>query len=179
MKNSCSKFLTRLGTSPVILNCGVFLSIFAVSLSVPHLAHAQSMPRAYTLPTIDLSRETHRQVTVDREAGQYLGHPTTCLLEDGKTMLCVYPKGHGRGGIVYKRSNDGGKTWSNRLNTPESWATSKEVPTLHRVMDAGGKKLIIMWSGLYPARLAVTEDEGLSWSELESVGDWGGIVVMG
>jgi len=138
-----------------------------------------TMPRGYTIPTIDLAKETHRQVIVDREGGQYLGHPTTCLLEDGKTMLCVYPKGHGRGGIVYKRSNDGGKTWSDRLETPKSWATSKEVPTLHRVVDADGRKRIIMWSGLYPARLAVSEDDGLTWSELNPVGDWGGIVVMG
>ncbi|MCA8991039.1 MAG: exo-alpha-sialidase [Planctomycetaceae bacterium] len=128
---------------------------------------------------IDLDNDTARQVVVDREAGQYLGHPTTCLLEDGKTVLCVYPKGHGRGGIVYKRSNDGGLNWSDRIATPESWATSREVPTLHRVIDAEGKKRIIMWSGLYPARLAVTEDDGGTWSELKQVGDWGGIVVMG
>jgi hypothetical protein len=128
---------------------------------------------------IDLAAQKHRQVVVDREPGQYLGHPTTCLLEDGKTILCVYPKGHGRGAIVYKRSTDGGKTWSDRLPTPDSWATSKEVPTLHRVIDAKGVKRIIMWSGLYPARLAVSEDDGANWSELEPVGDWGGIVVMG
>ncbi len=128
---------------------------------------------------IDLTDQTDRQVVVDREKGQYLGHPTTVLLEDGKTMLCVYPKGHGKGGIVYKRSSDGGKTWTDRLPTPESWATSKEVPTMHRVIDAKGKKRIIMWSGLYPARLSVTEDDGTNWSELAPVGDWGGIVVMG
>ena len=55
---------------------------------------------------LDLNAQSDRQVLVDKEEGQYLGHPTTCLLEDGKTMLCVYPKGHGRGPIVYKRSND-------------------------------------------------------------------------
>lgn len=134
---------------------------------------------AEELRKIDLNGDTKRQVVVDREAGQYLGHPTTCLLEDGRTMLCVYPKGHGRGAIVYKRSTDGGLTWSERLPTPESWATSKEVPTLHRVIGPDGKKRIIMWSGLYPARLAVTEDDGAHWSELKPVGDWGGIVVMG
>ena len=128
---------------------------------------------------IDLDDQAYRQVVVDHEPGQYLGHPTTCLLEDGKTMLCVYPKGHGRGSIVYKRSNDGGLTWSDRLPTPASWSTSKEVPTLHRVVDADGKKRIIMWSGLNPAKLAFTEDDGESWGELKPVGDWGGIVVMG
>lgn len=129
--------------------------------------------------TIDLDDRGDLQVIVDREPGQYLGHPTTCLLEDGETLLCVYPKGHGRGAIVYKRSGDGGRTWGDRLATPESWATSREVPTLHRVIGPDGTKRIIMWSGLYPARLAVSEDDGASWGELEPVGDWGGIVVMG
>ena len=148
-------------------------------LAAGSLSAAEPLPRGYTIPTIDLSAEKHRQIIVDREKGQYLGHPTTVLLEDGKTMLVVYPKGHGRGGIVYKRSADGGKTWSKRLPTPASWATSREVPTLHRVVDVKGKKRLIMWSGLYPARLAVSEDDGANWSELKPVGDWGGIVVMG
>lgn len=139
------------------------------------LAEAQDVP----LRRIDLNAKSDWQVLVDREPGQYLGHPTTCLLEDGKTILCVYPKGHGRGPIIYKRSRDGGRSWTDRLATPKSWATSKETPTLHRVIDAAGKKRIIMFSGLYPARLAVTEDDGESWSELKKVGDWGGIVVMG
>lgn len=150
-----------------------------ILLSSGVLVHSASPSRGYSIPLIDLSGETNRQVIVDREPGQYLGHPTTVLLEDGKTMLCVYPKAHGRGAIVYKHSLDGGLTWSDRLPTPESWATSNEVPTLHRVIGPDGKKRIIMWSGLYPARLAVTEDDGRIWSELKPVGDWGDIVVMG
>ena len=128
---------------------------------------------------IDLDAQQNRQVVVDREPGQYLGHPTTLLLEDHKTTLCVYPKGHGRGAIVYKRSSDAGLTWSKRLPTPASWATSKEVPTLFRVVDAAGKKRIIMFSGLYPIRMAVSDDDGMTWGELKQVGDWGGIVAMG
>src|SRR5262245_48342716 len=144
--------------------------------SAPVLADAP--PRGYSIPLIDLAGETNRQVVVDREPGQYLGHPTTVLLEDNRTMLCVYPKGHGRGAIVYKRSTDAGLTWSERLPTPKSWATSLEVPTLHRVIDSQGVKRIIMWSGLNPARLAVTEDDGMHWSELRPAGSWGGVVVM-
>ncbi len=132
----------------------------------------------YTIPIVDISSQNDRQVIVDREPGQYLGHPTTVLLEDNKTMLTVYPKGHGRGAIVYKRSNDGGKIWSDRLPTPKSWESSLEVPTLHRVIDAAGKKRIIMFSGLYPIRMATTEDDGNHWSELESIGDFGGVVTM-
>ena len=152
--------------------------VFSMAIQVC-LAVDQPMPKGYTIPTIDLAKQKHRQVIVDREKGQYLGHPTTVLLEDNKTMLIVYPKGHGRGGIVYKRSADGGRTWSDRLPTPKSWETSREVPTIHRVEDAKGRKRLIMWSGLYPARLAVSEDDGANWSQLKPVGDWGGIVVMG
>ena len=151
----------------------------ALWLTMITSSRADDAMTAVTIPTLDLSQQTHRQVVVDREPGQYLGHPTTVLLEDNQTILTVYPKGHGRGPIVMKRSEDAGLTWSERLPTPESWATSKETPTIHRVIDSAGKKRLIMWSGLYPARLAVSEDDGQSWSELEQVGDWGGIVVMG
>ncbi len=131
------------------------------------------------ITVIDLATDTERITLVDREKGQYLGHVSTCLLDDGKTILAVYPKGHGRGPIVYKRSVNGGNSWGERLPTPASWESSKEVPTLHRMTGPDGRKRIILWSRLYPARYAISEDEGRTWSELKKAGDWGGIVVMG
>src|SRR5215467_2699367 len=119
------------------------LTLTAIVMSFM-LALAAPPPRGYSIPLVDLATETQRQVIVDREPGQYLGHPTTVLLEDGRTMLIVYPKSHGRGAIVYKRSTDGGLTWSDRLPTPKSWETSLEVPTIHRVVDAADTKRIIM-----------------------------------
>ena len=153
--------------------------IFAIAcLAFPPMKAAQQ-PKGFSIPLIDLAGETQRQVVVDREPGQYLGHPTTVLLEDKKTIITIYPKGHGRGAIVLKRSTDGGLSWSERLPTPKSWETSLETPTIHRVVDRRGKKRLIVFSGLYPIRMAVSEDDGKSWSELKAIGDYGGIVTMG
>ncbi|MCD6347182.1 MAG: exo-alpha-sialidase [Bacteroidales bacterium] len=132
----------------------------------------------FSIPIIDLSFEKERQVVIDKEEGQYLGHPTTVLLEDGKTMYIVYPKGHGGGQVVMKKSKDRGHTWSKRLKVPESWAGSKEVPTLYPAVDKKGKKRIIMFSGLNPIKLSVSENNGKSWSELEPIFHFGGIVAM-
>jgi N-acetylneuraminic acid mutarotase len=149
------------------------------TVAIGVLASVAAAPLRAEVRRLDLAGDAARQVVVDREPGQYLGHPTTVLLEDGSTVLCVYPRGHGRGAICLKRSTDGGRTWSERLPVPENWATSKETPTIHRVVDAAGRKRLILFSGLNPARLAVSEDDGATWSDLAPLGDWGGIVVMG
>ncbi|UCG89281.1 MAG: exo-alpha-sialidase [Gemmatimonadota bacterium] len=145
-------------------------TIFAVSCSATEAVRP--------LQWIDLADDTGRQVLVDREEGQYLGHPTTVLLEDNRMIIAVYPKGHGRGPIVMKQSTDGGLTWSERLPTPDNWSTSQEVPTIYRVVDHEGTKRMILFSGLYPIRMAVSEDDGGTWSPLEPIGDFGGIVAM-
>jgi len=163
----------------LILGLTLAAAVIGGSGCAKKAAVSAPVSRGYAIPLIDLAADTARQVVVDREPGQYLGHPTTVLLEDGRTMIAVYPKGHGRGAIVMKRSADGGLTWSDRLPVPENWATSLETPTIHRVAAKDGrKKRLIVWSGLYPARLAVSEDDGAAWTPLAPAGDWGGIVVM-
>ncbi|MBZ0258158.1 glycoside hydrolase, partial [bacterium] len=154
------------------------MRIYDFSIQGVLIEPLNSQPRGYSIPVIDLSSQTERQVIVDQEDGQYLGHPTTVLLEDQATMIAVYPKGHGRGSIVMKRSTDGGLTWSERLSVPENWATSLETPTIHRVVDAQGVRRLILFSGLYPIRMSVSEDDGLTWTPLQPIGDFGGIVAM-
>ena len=136
-------------------------------------------PRDYSIPLIDLASETHRQVIVDREPGQYLGHPTTVLLDDGRTIVIVYPAGHGKGRINLKRSSDGGLTWSERLPTPANWAASDEVPTIYPTIDPQGKKRLLMFSNLYPFLQSISEDDGLTWTLRKPVGNFGGSVMAG
>ncbi|MBI1789400.1 MAG: exo-alpha-sialidase, partial [Acidobacteria bacterium] len=69
-------------------------------------------------------------------------------------------------------------TWSQRLPVPENWSTSLETPTLHRVVDPQGVRRLILFSGLYPLRMARSEDDGRHWTPLEPIGDFGGIVAM-
>lgn len=137
---------------------------------------AQTAPTPIAL--LDLADQPQRRVVVDREPGQYLGHPTTVLLEDGKTILIAYPKGHGKGPIILKRSEDGGLSWSDRLPVPDNWATSQETPTIHRVIDPSGKKRLILFSGMTPIRMAASEDDGKTWTPLAPIGAYGGIVAM-
>ena len=152
-------------------------------LLVPLLAlSATALPALAQQPApirhLDLAGQAQRQIIVDREDGQYLGHPTTVLLEDGKTIVIVYPKGHGKGAVILKRSTDGGLTWSGRMPTPENWSTSLETPTIHRVIDPDGKKRLIVFSGMMPIRSSLSEDDGITWTPLKPIGDFGGIVAM-
>ena len=132
---------------------------------------------------LDLDGDASRQVTVREVAGKYLGHPTTVLLPDDHTLLCVYPEGHGKGPIVLQRSDDAGRTWSEPLPVPANWATSKETPTIHRLVDPrDGTVRLVLFSGLFPIRSSISEDDGATWTPLAPIGPpgapFGGIVAM-
>ena len=155
------------------------LLLAALCGGLARAAEPAPLPPSYTIPLVDLAQEPERVIVVDREPGKYIGHPTTVLLEDGRTILCVYPEGHGKGPIRLRRSTDGGRSWSKNLPVPGNWATSLETPTIHRVVDASGKRRLIVFSGLHPVRTATSEDDGEHWTELIPAGNWGGIVAMG
>lgn len=143
------------------------------------VAPGAGVPAAESVVRLDLDADSARQTVVDKEAGVYLGHVSTVLVDDGRTILAAYPKGHGKGPIVLKRSEDGGRTWSERLPTPASWTTSLETPTLFRVGKTDKGESLILFSGLYPIRAARSSDSGRTWSELAPIGGFGGIVAMG
>lgn len=117
------------------------------------------------------------QTVVDQDPGVYLGHPTTCMLPDGKTVFAIYPKSHGFGQLVLKKSTDGGKSWSDRLPVPDSFSTGLECPTIYRMEDAFGKSRLFIFSGRYPFRVSVSEDDGESFSEFTKIGNFGGYFI--
>lgn len=75
----------------------IFVILLTISLSACQRTQVQNKKdqlefQYFNIPLIDLTNDSTWQVTVDKEEGQYLGHPTTVLLEDNKTIYCVYPK---------------------------------------------------------------------------------------
>jgi len=123
---------------------------------------------------LDYDDRTELHTVVDKQDGVYLGHPSTAMLKDGKTIFVVYPKSHGFGQIVLKKSTDGGKTWSQRLEVPDNFSTNMECPTIFRMEDASGKSRLMIFSGRYPFRMSVSEDDGNTFSPLKPIGAFGG-----
>ncbi|MEA1951012.1 MAG: sialidase family protein, partial [Planctomycetota bacterium] len=130
----------------------------------------RTQPDAYTIPTIDLSHQKHRQVVVERIPGKYLGHPTTVLMDDGKTIYCTYPLGHGGPAAVLKKSSDGGLTWSERLPVPKNWKTARNCPCLHRLTGPSGKERLFVFEGNGAMRQARSEDGGKTWTPFKPNG---------
>jgi hypothetical protein len=137
--------------------------------SAPPAHRAASRP-ASNIRLVDISGEKQRQVIIERRPGQYLGHPTTLLMGDGKTIFVTYPLGHGRPAAVLKKSEDGGLTWSDRLPVPENWKTATNCPCLHRLTGPDGVERLFVFEGIGAMRQAMSLDGGRTWTPFEPNG---------
>lgn len=140
-------------------------SITRIDLSVKPDGLDKKFSYLYELTTLDNSLS-------------YAAHPDSVLLKNGN-ILTMYPAGHGKGAVLNKISTDGGVSWSESLkNTPKSWETSRETPTVYRLKFTDGKtddKLIMIsanpkWvteptTGGF--NCSISCDEGENWSEFE------------
>lgn len=142
----------------------------------------------YSIPQIDLSQKPDNidekynylfEYTAVDEGEGYLGHPDSCLV-NGDEIMTFYPEGHGRGRVLVKKSVDGGKSYKKGIeNPPESWAKSKETPTVYRleftehdwqdkiILICGNPKWWDEKSSVGGFNCSISEDEGKSFSEFE------------
>jgi hypothetical protein len=151
------------------------LTLATILVSLPAAADETlqpQLPKRFSIPTIDLSGETGRQVVVARGTEQiYQGHVHTLLMPDGKTMWAVWTYNHGGRCGPLKRSDDGGRTWSELIDVPDDWTTCSNCPTIHRLIAPDGKaRLVIFAGGKGGLRRAISEDEGRTWSPMEPTG---------
>jgi hypothetical protein len=135
--------------------------------STASFAVAEDARRDYSIPMLDLTKADSLFTTVERREG-YLGHPSTVLLRDGKTLLVAYPDGHGRGNLILRRSTDAGRTWKAVAIAAQR---VEETPVLYRLdLPGGGERILLvtcqprqnvlewMWS----------DDRGDNWSARQS-----------
>lgn len=138
------------------------------------------------IPTIDVSSEIDRQAVVAQGTeSDWQGHPHTVLLPNGKTVFCAWQARegaaakhgglgaqtqlHGTGSPFLKRSDDGGRTWSERIQVPASWMDpGRGAPTIHRLVDVDGvARLFVFCRDAQRTFLqAVSDDEGETWSDM-------------
>jgi len=131
----------------------------------------RTQPTDYTIPIIDLSTETRRQVVVARgTADVYQGHPTTVLMGDNKTMFAVWTYDHGGRCGPMKKSTDGGLTWSDLLPVPDNWKTVKNCPCIHRLTDPQRVERLFVLAGNGDMYQSVSEDGGKTWTPMAKNG---------
>ncbi|MEK0452068.1 MAG: hypothetical protein RL088_4336 [Verrucomicrobiota bacterium] len=119
--------------------------------------------RDFSIPVLDLAKEDSLFTTVERRVG-YLGHPSTVLFRDGKTLLVAYPDGHGRGNLIIRRSTDAGGSWQ-----PVDIAAQRveETPILYRLdLPGGGERVLLVTCrpGQSVLEWMWSDDRGKTWS---------------
>lgn len=130
------------------------------------------------LPIIDISDQKDRHTIIAQGTEQvYQGHPTTTLLADGKTILCVWCINHGGAAGPMARSDDGGVTWK-RIDElmPAGYKEHQNCPSIYRMTDPAGKERIWVFSAAKGNRKGpgmpsiMSEDDGKTWKEIPALG---------
>ena len=104
-----------------------------------------------TVPVYKLNESKLSDIDKDEsnEKGRrYLGQPDMVMLDDNRTLITVYPVGHGHGKLVMKVSEDAGETWTEKTDIPSSWAKSLETPTIYKLHLENGMTRLMLITGL-------------------------------
>ena len=124
------------------------------------------------LPAVDISGQTRRHVIVAAGTERvYQGHPTTLLMPDGKTIFCVWSRGHGGPAGPMARSDDAGRTWKRLDNElPPGFKRHGNCPSIYRMVDPAGKERLWVFSAQPRMPRIVSEDGGKTWKEMKPLG---------
>lgn len=138
---------------------------------------------------------------IDHSPNRRSGHMGQAMVEyaPGK-ILCFYPNcnaqndGHsGRGWMEYKRSEDGGETWSEPIVLPhtkevfDSSNQTRSVMAEKAVLSPDGKRIVLfllncdvkdsaLWEPYFAPQYIISEDGGETWSEPKNFCDHPGRV---
>lgn len=150
----------------------VISTVFSV-LATLSLAAQEYKPN---LPWADISDQTKRQVVVAAGTPDlYNGHPTTVLLDDGKTMVCTWSEGHGGKAAFIGFSYDAGLTWHNS-KAPKEWEGLVNCPSIYKLTDKQGRQRLFVFAQVETGQAyrdmaySCSEDGGNTWSKLKRLG---------
>jgi hypothetical protein len=150
--------------------------------TVHEAAASDALPDRHhiTIPTIDLSGETNpedfkRHVVLAKGSEKdNWQHAHMLLMPDGRTLFATWTLTHRGIGVYMRRSDDGGRTWSELLEVPENWSTTNNHPTVHRLVDPQGKSRLVIFARADHRTSAfvrsISEDGGKTWSPMEPAG---------
>lgn len=137
---------------------------------------APQLPWRNTIPEYELpSQYVSTIMRAPKTDRQYLAHPDTIKTRSGR-LVTTFAKGHGKGPIIMMISQDRGRTWVEKKNTPASWAGSQETPTLFTLDMPDGRERLLLVSAnpgwgtdlaghRHGFNTSYSDDDGDTWSE--------------
>lgn len=121
------------------------------------------------MPWVDISSLKSKQIVIAQGTKDlYNGHPTTVMLDDNKTMYCVWTNGHGGRVAFLAVSGDGGLTWKQQ-QIPEDWSKTANCPSIYKLTDKEGKERLMIFAGSPNMSQTYSEDGGKTWSPVRSL----------
>jgi hypothetical protein len=158
----------------IVLALLLFVATLTIAGVVPAQIPGPPGQREITIPTLDISRETHRHVVIAAGTDDvYQGHATTVLLPDGKTMFATWCINHGGPCGPLKRSDDGGRSWSDLLTVPDNWSQARNCPAIYRLVGPEGSARLVVFGGQGPdgtMHQSHSDDGGRTWTPMQSNG---------